>query len=58
MLVQLHTISALNNPRIAGIALWQLAGTRIDPSVSSEDERPGGLNNKGLVTLARAIKVS
>lgn len=58
LLIQMNLLAALQNPRIAGIALWQFADVVIDSSVSSEHHRPRALNNKGVVSLHREPKLA
>lgn len=58
LLMQMHFLSVMQNSRIAGIALWQLADAPVDRNVSSEAHRPRGLNNKGVVGLDRLPKVA
>ena len=45
--MQMHYLSVFTNPKIAGLALWQFADIPIDRLVSTDDQRPRGLNNKG-----------
>eukprot|EP00445_Apocalathium_hangoei_P072708 CAMPEP_0204153922 /NCGR_PEP_ID=MMETSP0361-20130328/28277_1 /ASSEMBLY_ACC=CAM_ASM_000343 /TAXON_ID=268821 /ORGANISM="Scrippsiella Hangoei, Strain SHTV-5" /LENGTH=311 /DNA_ID=CAMNT_0051109111 /DNA_START=27 /DNA_END=962 /DNA_ORIENTATION=- len=58
LLMQMHFLAIMKNPGIAGLALWQFADFPIDQNVSSEEHRPRGLNNKGVVGLNRQPKVA
>lgn len=58
LLMQLHYLALARHPRIAGLALWQFADIPIDRQTSSEEHRPRGLNNKGVVGLDRQPKVA
>ncbi|CAJ1417461.1 unnamed protein product [Effrenium voratum] len=53
-----HLEAAIHNPQIAGIALWQFADIPIDRSVSDEQHRPRGLNNKGVLSMHRKPKLA
>ncbi|CAE7530512.1 GUSB [Symbiodinium sp. CCMP2456] len=52
-----HLSSVTTNPHIAGISLWQFADILVDRSVSDEQHRPRGLNNKGVFSLYRSPKL-
>lgn len=54
LLLQMHFLSFMDNPDIAGLALWQFADMPIDTNISDNSHRPGGLNNKGVVGLGGA----
>ncbi|CAE7939541.1 GUSB [Symbiodinium necroappetens] len=58
LLMQMHYLSVFTNPKIAGLALWQFADIPIDRLVSTDDQRPRGLNNKGVVSLSRMPKLA
>ncbi|CAE6922054.1 GUSB [Symbiodinium natans] len=58
LLLSTHLAAATANPGIAGISLWQFADIPIDRSVSDEQHRPRGLNNKGVFSLHRIPKLS
>ncbi|CAE7606314.1 uidA [Symbiodinium natans] len=58
LLMQMHYVSVFTNPKIAGLALWQFADIPIDRLVSDDEQRPRGLNNKGVVSLSRLPKLS
>ena len=61
LVLKAHLESAVENPNIAGaeldevltvpgISLWQFADIPIDRTVSNEQHRPRGLNNKGVLS--------
>ncbi|CAE7938964.1 GUSB [Symbiodinium sp. KB8] len=52
-----HLSAVTTNPHIAGISLWQFADILVDRSVSDEQHRPRGLNNKGVFSLYRSPKL-
>ncbi|CAJ1360220.1 unnamed protein product [Effrenium voratum] len=58
LLMQMHYLSIFTNPSIAGLALWQFADVPIDRQTSSEEHRPRGLNNKGVLSLSRQPKLA
>jgi len=58
LLFQMHLLAAMRNPRVAGLSLWMFADAPIDRNVSSDEHRPRGLNNKGVVGLNRQPKVA
>ena len=46
---------AMTDDNIAGLALWQFCDIKVDQSNTSSG-RPGGINNKGVVSQWRAPK--
>eukprot|EP00438_Fugacium_kawagutii_P010330 Skav212583 [mRNA] locus=scaffold125:449307:457734:- [translate_table: standard] len=58
LLVETHLEAVIHSPGIAGISLWQFADIPIDRSVSDEQHRPRGLNNKGVLSLSRQPKLA
>jgi len=55
-LLQLHLLGALQAD-LAGAAVWQLADCPVDPT-TSEQYRPHGINDKGLLTANRTPKLA
>ena len=53
----LTTGVAVNDSRIAGISLWQFSDIKVDQANTSSG-RPGGINNKGVLTRDRQPKLS
>ena len=47
--------TAMNDPNISGLALWQFCDIKVDQSNTSTN-RPGGINNKGVVSQWREPK--
>lgn len=58
VLVQLHILSAMQNPYICGIAIWQFADSLVDIASADNITRPHGRNNKGLLNLRREPKLA
>merc|ERR1712070_296777 len=58
LLLQMHLLAVLQNPRVAGLAIWQFADIPIDRNWSDSEHRPRGLNNKGVVGLNRHPKAA
>ena len=50
--------AALTNRNIAGVIVWQLFDIAVDPKHWPERKRPGGLNNKGVLTQRREPKLA
>ena len=48
---------AMSNENITGIALWQFCDIKVDQSNTSTG-RPGGINNKGVVSKYREPKLA
>ena len=48
---------AMANGNITGLALWQFSDIKVDQSNSSTG-RPGGINNKGIVSQLREPKLA
>ena len=48
---------AMNSSKIAGIALWQFTDIKVD-ALNSSTNRPGGINNKGVLDRFRRPKLS
>ena len=53
----LDASTAMNNSQIAGLALWQFSDIKVDQSNSST-ARPGGINNKGILSQFRDPKLA
>lgn len=47
--------TAMQDPSIAGLALWQFCDIKVDAANTSTN-RPGGINNKGVLSLDRHPK--
>jgi len=56
LLLQLHLLGALHAD-LAGVAIWLLADSPVDPS-TDEVYRPGGVNDKGLLSVDRRPKLA
>ena len=54
---RLNAEVAIQDPNIAGISLWQYADIKVDQSNTSTG-RPGGINNKGVVSRFRSPKLA
>ena len=52
---ELDAGTAMGDPNIAGLALWQFCDIKVDQSNTSTG-RPGGINNKGVVSQWRQPK--
>eukprot|EP01043_Picozoa_sp_COSAG02_P020871 COSAG02_NODE_1041_length_15034_cov_96.398326_11_plen_140_part_00 len=52
---ELDAGTAMGDPNIAGLALWQFCDIKVDQSNTSTN-RPGGINNKGVVSQWRQPK--
>ena len=48
---------AMSDPNIGGLALWQFCDIKVDQKNTSTG-RPGGINNKGVVSRWREPKPS
>lgn len=48
---------AVDNANITGIAMWQFCDIKVD-QLNTSTGRPGGINNKGVVSLERAPKLA
>eukprot|EP00403_Amphidinium_massartii_P020882 CAMPEP_0178394040 /NCGR_PEP_ID=MMETSP0689_2-20121128/12497_1 /TAXON_ID=160604 /ORGANISM="Amphidinium massartii, Strain CS-259" /LENGTH=452 /DNA_ID=CAMNT_0020014649 /DNA_START=93 /DNA_END=1447 /DNA_ORIENTATION=+ len=58
LLVMMHAYTADRNDRMSGIAVWHFADNPVDPHGKDESKRPGGLNNKGVLSLDRTPKLA
>ena len=50
--------SMINHTNVAGVALWQFSDIKVDATNFSSTSRPGGINNKGVVSRWRQPKLA